>query len=53
MINSQRYMVLNPKDGNPQIHTIYKEFFGKPLSPESHHLLHTDHKYRVVDQLEF
>ena len=38
---------------NPQIHTIYKEFFGKPLSPESHHLLHTDHKYRVVDQLEF
>jgi len=23
------------------------------LSPESHHLLHTDHKYRVVDQLEF
>lgn len=38
---------------NPQIHIIYKEFFGKPLSPESHHLLHTDHKYRVVDQLEF
>ena len=38
---------------NQQIHTIYKEFFGKPLSPESHHLLHTDHKYRVVDQLEF
>ena len=38
---------------NPQIHIIYKEFFGKPLSPESHHLLHTNHKYRVVDQLEF
>ena len=38
---------------NPEIHTIYKEFLGKPLSPESHHLLHTDHKYRAVDQLEF
>ncbi len=38
---------------NPQIHTIYKEYLGKPLSPESHHLLHTDHKYRAVDQLEF
>lgn len=38
---------------NPEIHTIYKEFLGKPLSPEAHHLLHTDHKYRAVDQLEF
>ena len=38
---------------NPEIHTIYKEYLGKPLSPESHHLLHTDHKYRAVDQLEF
>ena len=38
---------------NPEIHTIYKEYFGKPLSPVSHHLLPTDHKYRAVDQLEF
>lgn len=38
---------------NPEIHKIYKEYFGKPMSPESHHLLHTDHKYRAVDQLEF
>lgn len=38
---------------NPEIHTIYKEYLGKPLSPESHRLLHTDHKYRAVDQLEF
>ena len=38
---------------NPEIHAIYKEFLGKPLSPEAHHLLHTDHKYRAVDQLEF
>ncbi len=38
---------------NPEVLKIYKEFFGKPLSPESHHLLHTDHRYRAVDQLEF
>lgn len=38
---------------NPEIHAIYRDYFGKPLSPESHHLLHTDHKYKAEDQLEF
>ena len=38
---------------NPEIHAIYRDFLGKPLSPESHHLLHTDHRYKAEDQLEF
>ncbi|MDR2715483.1 MAG: [FeFe] hydrogenase, group A [Coriobacteriaceae bacterium] len=29
---------------NPAIVKIYDEFFGKPLSEKSHHLLHTDHQ---------
>ncbi len=28
---------------NPSITKIYEEYFGKPLSEKSHHLLHTDH----------
>jgi len=28
---------------NPAVHTVYEEYFEKPLSEKSHHLLHTDH----------
>ena len=28
---------------NPDIQTIYKEYFGEPCGEKSHHLLHTDH----------
>lgn len=28
---------------NPEIITLYEEFFGKPLSEKAHQLLHTDH----------
>ena len=28
---------------NPDIQTLYKDYFGEPLSERSHHLLHTDH----------
>jgi NADH-quinone oxidoreductase subunit G len=28
---------------NPEITTLYKEFFGQPLSHKAHELLHTDH----------
>ena len=28
---------------NPEIQTLYKEYFGAPLSEKAHHLLHTDH----------
>ncbi|MCQ2554528.1 MAG: [FeFe] hydrogenase, group A [Clostridia bacterium] len=28
---------------NPDVKAIYDEYFGKPLSEKSHHLLHTDH----------
>lgn len=28
---------------NPEINTAYAEYFTKPLSEKSHHLLHTDH----------
>lgn len=31
---------------NPQVIKLYKEFLGKPLSGESHHLLHTTYKSR-------
>ena len=29
---------------NPEVQTLYKEFFGEPMSEKAHHLLHTDHK---------
>lgn len=29
---------------NPEVHELYREFMKKPLSDESHHLLHTDHQ---------
>ena len=32
---------------NPEIKQIYEEFFGKPLSERSHHLLHTHYTPRV------
>jgi NADH-quinone oxidoreductase subunit G len=28
---------------NPSITKIYEDYFGKPLSEKSHHLLHTNH----------
>lgn len=28
---------------NPEVQTLYREFFGEPLSETAHHLLHTDH----------
>ena len=32
---------------NPDIKTIYQEFFGEPLSHKSHELLHTDYAPRA------
>ena len=31
---------------NPEIKTVYEEFFGAPLSHKSHELLHTHYKAR-------
>ncbi len=37
-----RDMPLRFSHENPDIKTLYAEYFGKPLSERSHHLLHTD-----------
>ena len=36
-------MTLRFSHENPSIIQIYEDYFGKPLSERSHHLLHTDH----------
>lgn len=33
---------------NEDVQNLYKEYFGKPLSEKSHHLLHTDHNAWVM-----
>jgi NADH-quinone oxidoreductase subunit G/NADP-reducing hydrogenase subunit HndD len=35
---------------NPEIHQIYKEYLGEPLSEKSHHLLHTHYIHREVNK---
>jgi len=34
---------------NPDVIGLYEEYFGKPLSERSHHLLHTDHSKWEVE----
>ena len=38
---ADRRMPLRKSHENPEVQAIYKEFYGKPCSEKSHHLLHT------------
>jgi iron only hydrogenase large subunit-like protein len=41
-------MKLRKSHENPSITRIYKDFFGEPLGPKSHELLHTHYETRGV-----
>ncbi len=44
--SEDRGMKLRKSHENPSIARIYKEFFGEPLGPKSHELLHTHYEAR-------
>lgn len=44
--SEDEHMTIRKSHENPEIHEIYKQFFGQPLSHRSHELLHTHYKPR-------
>ncbi len=47
-----RNLTIRKSHENPAVKSIYTEFFGKPNSEKSHHLLHTTYTKRDIHEME-